>query len=78
MAATINELKELMLSIGMDNNLVLGIDPGKLLAQQGVDSLDCPAFAVAVEKRYGVKISDADSLRLKTLNDFEKFIGATK
>jgi len=76
MAVTINELKELMLSIGMENELVQGIDPGKLLAQQGLDSLDCPAFAVAVEERYGVTISDADSLRLKTLNDFIKHISA--
>lgn len=78
MAATINELKELMLSIGMDNELVQGIDPGILMSQQGVDSLDCPAFAVAVEAHYGVKISDSDSLRLKTLNDYEKFVSTAE
>lgn len=76
MTATIDELKELMLSIGMDNDLVQGIDPERLLAHQGVDSLDCPAFAVAVEKRYGIRISDTDSLRLKTLNDFVHHIEA--
>jgi len=77
MATTISELQELMLTIGMDNNLVQSLDPATPLGQQGVDSLDCPAFAMAVEKRYGVKISDTDSLRLKTLNDFEKHINAT-
>jgi acyl carrier protein len=74
--ATINELKELMLKIGMDVDLVASLDPAEALSLQGVDSVDCPAFAVAVEERYGVKLSDADSLKLKTLNDFAQYISA--
>jgi acyl carrier protein len=74
--ATINELKELMLDIGMDRDIVADVDPAEALSLQGVDSVDCPAFAVAVEEKFGVKLSDADSLKLKTLNDFEKYITA--
>ena len=74
--ATINELKELMLNIGVNGDIVAGVDPAEALSLQGVDSLDCPAFALAVEERYGVKISDADSLKLKTLNDFANYITA--
>ena len=74
--ATINELKELMLKIGMDGELVAGLDPAEALSLQGVDSVDCPAFAVAVEELYGVKLSDADSLKLKTLSDFANYITA--
>jgi len=74
--ATINELKELMLDVGVDNGIVAAVDPEKPLSLQGVDSMDCPAFAVAVEERYGVKISDSDSLRLKTLADFMCYINA--
>lgn len=77
MATTLTELKELMLAIGIDHDLVEDIDPDKLMTQQGFDSLDYPAFAMAVEKQCGVKISDADSLRLKTLNDFVKFLNTT-
>ncbi len=73
--ATINELKELMLNIGVCADIVAGVDPAEPLSLQGVDSMDCPAFAMAVEERYGVKISDAESLRLKTLNDFADYIG---
>jgi acyl carrier protein len=73
---TINELKELMLKIGVKKDIVAGVDAEKPLTLQGVDSVDCPAFAVAVEERYGVKLSDADSLKLKTLNDFAKYITA--
>ena len=74
MAATIAELKELMLQIGMDKELVAEIAPDSPLATQGVDSVDCPAFAVALEGKYNLTISDSDSLRLKTLNDFIAFV----
>ena len=76
--ATINELKELMLKIGVKKEIVAGLDPAEALSLQGVDSVDCPAFAVAVEERYGVKLSDADSLKLKTLNDFANYITAAQ
>ncbi len=76
--ATINELKELMLSIGIDRDIVAVVDPAAALSLQGVDSVDCPAFAVAVEERFGVKVSDSDSLKLKTLNDFAKYISAAQ
>ncbi len=74
MSATIEEMKELMLQIGMSKELVTGIDPAIPLAGQGVDSVDCPAFAVALEKKYNVTISDTDSLQLKTINDFVAFV----
>jgi acyl carrier protein len=76
--ATIDELKELMLNVGINGNIVAGVNPAELLSIQGVDSLDFPAFAVAVEERYGVKISDSDSLRLKTLNDYIAHLGIMK
>jgi acyl carrier protein len=63
-----------MLQIGMDKALVAELDPGSPLATQGVDSVDCPAFAVALEGKYHLTISDSDSLRLKTLNDFIAFV----
>ncbi len=72
--ATIKELKEMMIEIGISEDLVNDIDPAVSIASQGMDSVDFPAFAVEVENRYGIKISDADSLKLKTLNDFIEFI----
>ena len=76
--ATIEELKELMLNIGIEEDLVGGVNPAEPLSLQGVDSVDCPAFAMTVEERYGVRISDTDSLRLKTLNDFADYISAAE
>lgn len=77
MSATLDELKGLMLSVGMDEALVQGIDATLPLTQQGMDSVDYPAFALALEERYGRTISDADSLRLKTLDDFLAFVNGT-
>ncbi len=77
MSATLDELKGLMLSVGMDEALVQGIDAARPLTQQGMDSVDYPAFALALEERYGRTISDADSLRLKTLDDFLAFVNGT-
>lgn len=74
--ANINELKELLLGIGVEAEVVNTVTPTAALSQSNFDSLDWPAFIVAVETRYGVKISDIDSLRLKTLNDFIQFIEA--
>ena len=74
MAATAGDLKELMMQIGMDKKLADGLDPALPLAGQGVDSVDCPAFAVALEAKYNVKISDTDSMKLRTINDFVAFV----
>jgi acyl carrier protein len=56
--------------------LVRRIDPARPLIQQGVDSVDYPGFIVAFEEAFGIAISDAESLRLKTLNDFVNFAAA--
>jgi acyl carrier protein len=75
---TINELKGLMLEIGVEQKIVNGLDPMAALSLQGVDSVDCPAFAAALEDRYGINITDEAALKLKTLNDFEKYINQAK
>jgi acyl carrier protein len=74
MAATVEELKDLMLQIGMDKGFVEGLKAEEPLALQGVDSVDCPAFAVALEGKYDVRISDTDSMRIKTINDFVAYV----
>jgi acyl carrier protein len=72
--ATIGELKELMLGVGISQDIVSALNPAEPLFLQGIDSLDYPAFAVAVEERYGVAISDTDTLKLKTLENFANHI----
>ena len=68
------ELKELMLGIGIEESIVNEVDPEQMIAGHVMDSADYPAFIVAVEERYGVKITDRYSLKLRSLNDFKNFI----
>ncbi len=70
----INELKELMLKIGIDESIVKELEPTQPIAGHIMDSADYPAFIVAMEERYGVKIADRYSLKLRSLNDFKNFI----
>ncbi len=70
----INELKDLMLKIGIDDDIVREVGPDQAIAGHVMDSADYPAFIVAVEERYGVKIADRYSLKLRSLNDFKNFI----
>ena len=76
MSVTVIALKELMVANGIDAELVCRIDPARPLIQQGVDSVDYPGFILAFEDAFGIAISDAESLRLKTLNDFVSFAAA--
>ena len=70
----INELKELMSKIGIQDSIVDEVNPTMPLAGRVMDSLAYSAFLVAVEERYGVKILDRYALKLKSLNDFANFI----
>lgn len=44
------------------------------LLRQGLDSIDFPAFIALLEDRFKVSISDAEMMRLRTLNDFAAFL----
>jgi acyl carrier protein len=72
----INELKELMLEIGIEESMVKEIGPAQTLAGDVIDSADYPAFIVAIEERYGIRISDRYALKLRSLGDFKNFINS--
>jgi acyl carrier protein len=60
--------------IGIEREIIDAIDPDAPLLTQGIDSIDFPALAIAVEKKFGVDISDTSAAKLRTLNDFVRFI----
>ena len=74
--ATVEELKELMLKIGIKESVVSGLNPAQPIAGGAMDSADYPAFLVAVEERYGVDIDDRYALKLKSIKDFIEFINS--
>lgn len=57
-----------------DQEVAAKLKVGTPLLQQGLDSIDMPAIAVATEKKFGVNLSDAQATKLKTVNDFVAFV----
>ena len=74
--SVINELKGLMLNIGVEERVVNDVGPDQVLAKNVLDSVDYTAFIVAIEERYGIKVTDRYALKLRTLNDFINYINA--
>jgi acyl carrier protein len=76
MDVSIEDLRQIMIEAGVESRVALGLRPGEPLLKQGMDSIDFPAFALAVEEHYGVKIGEKDAFSLRTLNDFVAFVSA--
>jgi len=70
----INELKDLMLNIGVEERIVNEVGPEQILAGHVMDSVHYTAFIVAIEGRYGIRVTDRYALKLRTLNDFRNYI----
>ena len=69
-----DELKKVMLDLGVGEKMVNSINPGWPLAGHVLDSLAYADFVVAAEERFGVKILDRYRLRLISLNDFTEYL----
>ncbi|MBS1187735.1 MAG: phosphopantetheine-binding [Burkholderiaceae bacterium] len=74
MAVTANDVLELMKEAGIKASVVASLKNDVPLLSQGMDSLDIPIVAAAVEAKYGVKLSSAQSSQLKTINDLAAFL----
>jgi len=72
--SVIEELKELMLDIGLEESIVNGVGADQILAGHVMDSVHYTAFIVAIEERYGIRVTDRYALKLRTLNDFRNYI----
>lgn len=74
MEVTVETLRELLVEAGVDRAVAGAVRPDAPLLRQGVDSLDYPAFSLAVESRFDLIIDERDSLSLRTLNDFAAYV----
>lgn len=74
MNVTTQVLRELLVEAGVDQGVADAVRPDAPLLRQGVDSLDFPAFSLAVESRFDLAIDERDSLSLRTLDDFAEYI----
>jgi acyl carrier protein len=72
--SAIDELKELMLDIGIEEPIVKDVGPEQILAGHVMDSVHYTAFIVAIEERFNIRVTDRYALKLRTLNDFSGYI----
>lgn len=74
MTVGIDDLKALLLAAGVRPGVVAELRPDQPLLRQGLDSVDYPIFAAAVEDHYGIRIADGDCQILRSLNDFAAYV----
>jgi len=74
MTVTSADIMELMRVAGIPSGFVDNVKVDLSLHAQGLDSMDLPAIAVAVEEKYNIDLSDAEATKLKTINDFAAFV----
>ena len=70
----IDELKILLLKVGVEVDVVNEVNPYLPLAAHILDSLGYTEFIVAVEERFGIKMHDPDTIFIRSLNDIKKII----
>lgn len=74
MKVTGADIIALMLEAGLNPDVVNNLKFDKPVVDQGIDSMDLPITAVATEKKFGIDLSDADAVELRTINDFVVYI----
>lgn len=74
MTITGNDITAIMKTVGIDPKTVDALKMDIPLVHQGLDSIDMPVIAVAVEKKFGIDLSEANATQLKTINDFVTFV----
>ncbi len=74
MTITGNDITAIMKTVGIDPKTVDALKMDIPLVHQGLDSIDMPVIAVAVEKKFGIDLSEANATQLKTIDDFVTFV----
>lgn len=74
MEVTTQVLRDLLAESGLAPEAARALRPDAPLLLQGVDSLQYPAFLLAVESRFGLTIDEGDALALRTLDDFVAYV----
>ncbi|MHB8770728.1 MAG: acyl carrier protein [Syntrophales bacterium] len=74
MKITAKDVIALMKEVGIDEEIIKNLKNDAPLLDQGLDSIDLPAIAVATEKLCKVDLSDADATKLKTIDDFVRYV----
>ncbi|NVN92804.1 MAG: acyl carrier protein [Desulfuromonadales bacterium] len=70
----INEMKTLLLKIGVEESVVADLTQYLPLAGHIVDSVGYNEFVAALEERFGIVVDDPGAAYIRSLNDFKLLI----
>lgn len=74
MSATMDDMLDLMQEAGIPQEKIDTITAERSLFEQGIDSFDFVALAVAVEKRFSISMAEIDAGKLRSLNDLIRLV----
>ena len=74
MKITATDMLQVLRDVGVDKNLVAGLKHDVPFLDQGLDSIDMPAAAMLMEKRFQVDMSHIDGSQLRTIDDCVRFV----
>ena len=64
----------IMKEVGIDEAIIKGLKNNLPLLAQGLDSIDLPAIAAAMETKFKIDLSDIDAVKVKTVDDCVRVI----
>ena len=73
---TAADIIDLMRKVGVEEKVIKKLKNDVPLLKQGIDSIDLPAIAAAAESIYKIDLSDVSADKVKTIDEFVKFINS--
>lgn len=64
----------LLREVGVEEEIIEKLKNDVPLLAQGIDSIDLPALAAATEAMYKIDLSNIDTIKVKTIDDFVAFV----
>lgn len=74
MKITAADVIAIMREVGVDEEIIKKIKNDVPLMDQGLDSIDLPAMAAAMETKFKIDLSEIDAVKVKTIDDCVKFV----
>lgn len=64
----------LLKEVGVEEEIINKLKNDVPLLAQGIDSIDLPALVVATEDKYKIDLSNINTIKVKTIDDYVAFV----
>lgn len=64
----------LLKEVGVEEEIINKLKNDIPLLAQGIDSIDLPALVVATEDKYKIDLSNINTIKVKTIDDYVAFV----